>query len=244
MRRNSWIFQIVVCGLAVLGATGAFAQGRGGGARIPPITHPELDGPDLTGVYQLVPNGATLPGGLKNDGGPDEVPLQAAAQATQKAANLKADVKNLCLPVGPFRMMALQGNKLDIYRSPGRINMHFENYYLGHMRFVYLDRKEHKPGPYWVGDSIARWEGDTLVVDTASFNEYTWLNGNGAPHSDALKLTERYRLVEGGKYLEVKVTADDPKVLTKPYTYTRYYERTTNEIQEYVCWDDVLTVGK
>ena len=122
--------------------------------------------------------------------------------------------------------------------------MHFENYYLGHMRFIYLDRTQHKPGPYWVGDSIAKWEGDTLVVDTTGFNEYTWLNGTGAPHSEALHLTERYRLVEGGKYLELKVTAEDPKVLTAPYTYTRYYERTTNEIQEYVCWDDVLTVGK
>jgi hypothetical protein len=200
-----------------------------------------LAGPDFTGVYQLVPNGVSLPGGLRNDGNPDEVPLRPEAQATQKTTNLKDDVKNLCLPVGPFRMMAWPGNKIDVYRSPGRITIHFENYFLGHMRFLYLDRKEHKPGPFWVGDSIARWEGDTLVVDTANFNHYTWLNGAGAPHSDALRLTERLRLVEGGKYLEVKVTAEDPKVLTRPYTYTRYYERTTSEIQEYVCWDDVLT---
>jgi hypothetical protein len=245
MRRNNCLFRVALAGLSISMSLSAFAQGRGrGAAPLPPITHPELNGPDLTGVYQLVPNGVTLPGGLKNEGGPDEVPLQAAAVAKQKATNLKDDVKNLCLPVGPFRMMAWPGNKLDVYRSPGRINVHFENYFLGHIRFLYLDRAQHKPGPYWVGDSVARWDGETLVVDTTGFNEYTWLNGNGAPHSDALHLTERYRLIENGKYLELKVTADDPKVLTAPYTYTRYYERTTNEIQEYVCWDDVLTVGK
>ena len=222
---------------------GAFAQARGGASPTQAITRPELAGPDLTGVYQLVPNGVTLPGGLRNEGSPDDVPLQPAAQATQKTTDLKDDVKNLCLPVGPFRMMAWPGNKIDVYRSPGRINIHFENYFLGHMRLIYLDRQQHKPGSYWLGDSIGRWEGDTLVADTVNFNAYTWLNGAGAPHSDALRLTERFRLVEGGKYLEVKVTAEDPKVLTRPYSYTRYYERTTNEIREYICWDDVLTTG-
>ena len=220
---------------------GAFAQARGGASSAEAIARPELAGPDFTGVYELVPDGVTLPEGLRNEGSPDEVTLQPAAQAIQRATNLEDDVKNLCLPVGPFRMMAWPGNKIDVYRSPGRISIHFENYFLGHMRLIYLDRKQHKPGPYWLGDSIGRWEGDTLVVDTANSNQYTWLNGAGAPHSDALHLTERLRLVEDGKYLEVKVTAEDTKMLTTAYTYTRYYERTTSEIQEYVCWDDVLT---
>src|SRR5262245_46377682 len=124
MKRNNSISLIAAAtGLAAVLAVGAFAQGRGNAPRLPPITHPELDGPDLTGVYLLVPNGVTLPGGLKNEGGPDEVPLQAAALSKQKATNPKDDVKNLCLPVGPFRMMALPGNKIDVYRSPGRINI-------------------------------------------------------------------------------------------------------------------------
>ena len=139
-------------------------------------------------------------------------------------------------------MMAWDGNKIDLYRSPGRITMLFENYFLGHMRTIYLDR-QHTPGdPLWVGDSIGHWDGDTLVVDTNRFNEYTWLNSAGAPHSESLRLTERYRLVDGGKYLEVKMTAEDPKVLTGPYTYTRYYERTDSEIVEDICNDDLETV--
>ena len=80
------------------------------------------------------------------------------------------------------------------------------------------------------------------MVDTNRFNEHTWLNSAGAPHSEDLRLTERYRLVDGGKYLEVRMTAEDPKVLTAPYTYTRYYERVNTEIQEDICQDDLLTV--
>lgn len=226
------LLSVLVAGVALP----VFAQTAAG-------TRPELAGPDLTGVYQLIPNGVTLPEGFKNEGGPDRVPLQLSALATQKTRSPKDDLAKLCLPVGPFRMMAWERNKIDVYRSPGRITMLFENYFLGHMRTMYLDRP-HTPGTNWVGDSIARWERDTLVVDTTGFNEYTWLNDAGAPHSDALHLIERYRLVGGGKYLEVKVTAEDAKTLTRAYTYTRYYERVNTEIQEHICWDDVLTVGE
>ena len=91
-----------------------------------------------------------------------------------------------------------------------------------------------------VGDSISHWDGDTLVVETTNFTEHTWLNGAGAPHSEALKLTERYQLVGGGEYLEVKMTAEDSEVLTGPYTYTQYYERTNSEIQEDICQPDLI----
>ncbi len=239
------IFRGVTAGL-VLTAVSAFAQG-GAGARPAgpaPTTaeRAELKGPDFTGIYQLVPSGATLPGGLRNQGSPEEISLQQAAQATARSRNPKDDVAKLCMPVGPFRMMAWDGNKIDVYRSPGRITMLFENYFLGHMRTIYMDRP-HTPGPpLWVGDSVGRWDGDTLVVDTNRFNEYTWLNGAGAPHSEDLRLTERYRLVDGGKYLEVRMTAEDAKVLTAPYSYTRYYERVNTEIQEDICNDDLETV--
>ena len=118
--------------------------------------------------------------------------------------------------------------------------MLFENIALGHMRTIYLDRQHNKsPSPLWVGDSIGHWDADTLVVDTDNFNKYIWLNSAGAPQSVALHLSERYRLVLGGKYLELKMTADDPKTLTKPYTYTRYYEKVTAEIEEDSCTDDI-----
>jgi len=226
-------------GAWVLAAVSAFAQ-TGTAPRT--AERPELRGPDLTGFYLLVPNGVTLPGGLRNQDSPEEISLTPEAQAVVRSRSPKDDLAKLCMPVGPFRMMAWEANKIDVYRSPGRITILFENYFLGHMRSIYLDRP-HTPGPpLWVGDSVGHWDGDTLVVDTNRFNEYTWLNSRGAPHSEELRLIERYRLVEGGKYLEVRMTAEDPKVLTAPYTYTRYYERTNAEIQEDICKDDLLTV--
>ena len=200
--------------------------------------------PDLTGVYEVVPNGVTLPGGFKNEGSPEEISLLPAAAAKAKATDLSLDTAKDCQIIGPFRMMAREGNTIDLLPSPitNRIFMLFENFYLGLFRQVFLDRQhDPKREPTWNGDSTGRWEGDTLVADTTNFNEYTWLNAAGAPHSDALHLIERYRLVGGGQYMEAKVTAEDPKVLTRPYTYTRYYRKTNKEIPQYVCTDDLVT---
>ena len=99
---------------------------------------------------------------------------------------------------------------------------------MGLMRTIYMSR----PHPArrnlnWLGDSVGRWVGNPLVVDTVGFDDKTWLNDAGAQHSDALHLVEQIRPILGGRYLEYKVTAEDPKVLAKPYTYTRYYEKLT-----------------
>ena len=73
------------------------------------------------------------------------------------------------------------------------------------------------------------------MIDTVGFNDRTWLNEKGAQHSDALHLVERIRPVMGGKFLEYKVTAEDPKVLEKPYTYIRIYQKLETEIQDDFC---------
>jgi hypothetical protein len=76
------------------------------------------------------------------------------------------------------------------------------------------------------------------MVDTTGFNDETWLNDAGARHGDALHLVENIRPILSGKYLEYKVTAEDPKALAKPYTYTRYYEKLRAEIKEDICEDE------
>ena len=144
-------------------------------------------------------------------------------------------------------MMARPGTKIDVLPSPNRVTILFENIALGHMRTIYLNRPHPDKVPVsgevtgtWEGDSIGHWEGETLVVDTNGFENkgYTWLNDAGATHSDALHLVERYRPVNGGKYLELKLTAEDPKTLMKPYSYTRYFAKVNSEIQEDFCRDD------
>jgi hypothetical protein len=199
--------------------------------------------PDFTGVYDLVPSGTVIPGKLRTEGSPEALELLADAAAVAKSRDLSLDTAKDCQVIGTFRMMAHEGNRIDVlpWANNGRVIMLFEDHMLGHWREIALDRPHDSTlEPSWNGDSVGRFEGDTLVVETVGFNEYIWLNSLGAPHSDALKLTERYRLVGGGEYLELKMTAEDPKVLKRPYTYTRYYQRSQREMQEYVCTDGLI----
>jgi hypothetical protein len=201
--------------------------------------HASTPVPGLAGVYQIVASGTTLPGGLKNSGSPAELPLLPAAAQRMKSVNLKEDLAKVCAPVGPFRMMAWEHNKIELVPVRGMIVMLFEDLSHGVMRTIYLNRGHAENfEANWMGDSVGRWDGNTLVVDTVGFNDQTWLNSAGAQHSDALHLIERIRPVLDGKYLEYKVTAEDPKTLTRPYTYTRYYEKLNAEIQENVCEDE------
>jgi hypothetical protein len=180
-----------------------------------------------------------LPGGLKASGALSDIALVASAQQTAKSRNLDFDPARHCMVVGPFRMMARNDNRFEVLTTENRVTLMFERIALGNKREIYLGRTEHstKGEPTYLGDSIGRFEGDTLVVDTTRFNDATWLNDAGAPHSDALHLVERVRPVAGGKYLEYQVTADDAKTLAKSYTYTRYYQRSSAELQEDFCED-------
>ena len=195
--------------------------------------------PDLAGVYQAIPNGTTLSGGLKNGGSPGDIALLPTAAQQMKTVNLKQDPLKMCQPLGPFRMMAREGAKIELIPAKGMVVMLFEDISHGLMRTIYLNRgHREKPEPNWLGDSVGRWEGDTLVADTTSFNDKTWLNDAGAQHSDALHLVERIRPILSDAYLEYRVTADDAKALAKPYTYTRYYEKLKTEIMDDVCEDE------
>ena len=195
--------------------------------------------PDLQGVYQSIPDSMTLPGGLKNAGSPAAIELLPEAARQAKSIDLRQDPSKMCQPVGPFRMMAAKQTKIELVPVSSMIVMLFEDLSHGMMRTIYLKRG-HKPKtePTWLGDSVGRWEGNTLIVDTIGFNDQTWLNDGGAPHSEALHLVERIRPVLAGQYLEYKVTAEDPKTLAKPYSYTRYYKKLDSEIMDAPCEDE------
>ncbi len=194
---------------------------------------------NLAGIYEPVPSGTVLPGGLKASGALTDIALAAGAQQTAQSRNLDFDPAKHCMVVGPVRMMARDDNRFEVLTTGNRVTLMFERIALGNKREIYLGRKDHstKGDPTYLGDSIGRVEGDALVVDTTRFNGATWLNDAGAPHSDALHLVERFRPVSDGKYLEYQVTADDPKALTKPFTYRRYYQRSNNELREDFCED-------
>jgi hypothetical protein len=193
----------------------------------------------LAGIYEPVPAGTALPGGLKPSGTLTDIALTPQAQTTAKSRNLEFDPAKRCMVVGPFRMMARDDNRFELLTTQNRLTMMFERTALGNKREIYLGRTEHtsKGDPTYLGDSIGRIDGDTLVIDTTHFNDATWLNDVGAPHSEALHLVERIRPIAGGKFLEYEVTADDPQSLSKPYSYTRYFQRSNTELQEDFCED-------
>ena len=128
----------------------------------------------------------------------------------------------------------------EIIHTPGRVIQHFE--YDGFVRQIWTDGREHAKiedanERLWMGDSIGHWEDDTLVVDTTDFNDKTWLDRAGHPHSEELHVMERMRRVDQ-KTLQIDLTIEDPKTYTKPITAQMNYQlRPDWNISEYACTD-------
>ena len=107
----------------------------------------------------------------------------------------------------------------------------------GSYRQIYTDGRPlpKDMSPSWLGYSTAHWDGDTLVVDTAGFNDRGWLDARGHTHSDALHLTERFHRADFG-HLEVQITVDDPKTYTRPFTIRLSQELLPgSDLIEYFC---------
>ena len=104
-----------------------------------------------------------------------------------------------------------------IVQAPRQMVMLFEHY--DPPRQIYTDGRPlpTDPEPTWMGYASGKWEGDTLVVQSVGFNDKTWLDAGGHPHSEALKLTERYHRRDFG-HMDIEVTVNDPKYYTRPFT--------------------------
>ncbi len=94
---------------------------------------------------------------------------------------------------------------------------------------------EHDPNPAWMGYSVGRWDGDALVVDSNGYNDRTWLDHDGHPHTGALHITERYRRRDFG-HLDIDVTLSDPQTYARPWTIAVKAELAPDtEMIEFVC---------
>jgi hypothetical protein len=105
---------------------------------------------------------------------------------------------------------------------------------------IFTDGRAHDTtlGPLWMGDSIGRWEGDTLVADTVNFNDKTWLDRIGHPHSESLHIVERIRRVDHDHLVD-DITIDDPKTYTKPWsTHIEFGLRPKWTLAEQFCEDE------
>jgi hypothetical protein len=180
---------------------------------------------DLSGVW--VPTSTLLPGD------PSYQPWAQKIYDERKANKAKDDPQRYCLPEGAVRVNPLP---YKIVQRPDMVLQLWEGNTHSFRRF-FLDgraRPESEPES-WTGRSSGKWDGDTLVVDTVGFNDKTWLDSTGKPHSKAMRLNERYRRPDLG-HLDVDLTIDDEKAFTKPYKFTRTFTLAPGwELQEYVC---------
>ena len=117
-----------------------------------------------------------------------------------------------CLPGGPSDMLS---GMYRVIQSPTVIALLYENG-TGRSRQIHMDGRTlpHDPNPTWLGYSVGRWDRDTLVVESAGFNDRTWLDRAGHPHSEKLRVTERFRRVDFG-HMQYQITFDDPETLTR-----------------------------
>ena len=173
--------------------------------------------PDLTGLWQwLSPDTAIGNVALRKPGDLQAAEIQPWVQALlqQRAENFGIDNPHYqCLPDGPN--YSTGGGFKRILQTPAMIVILQEDLTY---RQIHMDGRalETDPNPSWMGYSVGHWEGDTLVVESSGYNDRTWLLG-GYPHTEALRMTERFRRTDFG-HLEIAVTFDDPKAYNKAWT--------------------------
>ena len=144
------------------------------------------------------------------------------------------DPTEKCIPPGIPREM-LQPFPWEIVYARDRVIMIFE--YQSLVRQIFTDGRGHPKDlePTYMGHAIGKFEGDALVIDTVGFNDKTWLDPMGLPHSDAMHVTERIRRVDHNTLVD-EYTIDDPKAYTKRWKAQRSFQLKPDwQIQEYVC---------
>jgi hypothetical protein len=251
--KRSLVGFLSAAALAVLLAVTAVAQNvqpLSDDAEPPGPTPRTADGkPDLSGVYYAPGSRAesktgSIYGGyslnIAKDLPPDGVPFQPWAKKLYEhrlTTQGQEDPEGYCLPSGvprtnPYPWKIVQTPHLVVILYEGNIHSY---------RQIFLDRKTHPKDldPTWFGDSIGQWEGDTLVVDTVGFNDKTWLDGHGHPHTDALHVIERYSRPVRGRIVD-QITIDDPKAYTKPWTVIEKSQLAGVELHEYICNENNL----
>ena len=194
--------------------------------------------PDWSGVWS--PDWSLLFGG--GGGGPPAQPqLTPAAQAKLEAFRKNQAEHGVdqfaqahCIPPGMPGIMR-QPYPVEFLFTPGRVTLFTETY--SQARRIYTDGRPlpEDPDPYFNGNSVGHWEGDTLLVETTGFSEYAGDIGAGIPHGPNMKISERIWLDKPG-VLRITTTITDPDVLTAPYVQQLAFKKEADwEIREYVC---------
>ena len=188
--------------------------------------------PDLSGVW-MARNGSFY---LASDLKPEEIRPWAAALYKQREENFRNDTDGIaCLPPGPKAGIGVGPYPMKIVQTPDFTVVLYE--YQTIFRQIFTDGRAlpEDANPTWMGYSVGHWDGDTLVVTTAGYNDRTTIDLAGHPHTEALRVTERYQRRDAG-HIDLQVTLDDPKAYTKAWTLPIQLDLVPDgELIEYIC---------
>lgn len=188
--------------------------------------------PDFSGLWRI--NSGAYGGNITQDLKPGDVATWAEALFKQRSEDLSKDHMGvLCLPMGPGYSLG-GGGLTKIIQTPGLIVILHEDLTY---RQVFLDGRmlPKDPNPSWMGYSVGHWDGDTLVVKTSGYNERSWLDAGGHPHTEGLVVTERFQRRDFG-HVDLEVTFEDPPAFAKPILIKAEATLAADtELLEYVC---------
>ncbi len=227
-------------GLACLLAGSSVPASRalaGGTTAAPPFGQPPAGTVNFTGQWAMPEPVRRL---LTSEGRePPLTPagrkLYAQRRAALAAGDRQIDPVSRCLMHGVPRLLYAPYAFLILQTTRSVNFVHEVNHTF---RIIYWDPKlPQDPDPSWLGSSIARLDGRTLVIDSIGFNDQTWLDYSGLPHGDKLRVQERYTLVAAGR-IEGSVTLTDPEYYSAPWT-TRFtlLKQPGMTLRESVCTD-------
>ena len=208
-----------------------YAYGQGTSPSSDPVSKASRPAADLSGTWRLA-FGAYF---FNVREGLDTASAQSWAERVrqQRLENFTKDRWTItCLPAGPA--LGLDRQIAKIVQTPSLIVILYEDLTY---RQIFLDGRQppRDPRPSWMGYSTGRWEGDTLVVESLGFNDRTWLDYSGNPHTEALRIEERYRRVDHN-HITLDLTYDDLGAYVKPWTvHTSMILAPGAELIEYVC---------
>lgn len=198
--------------------------------------------PDLSGIWRANSGGYVY--NIASDLKPEEIQPWAEALYKQRTEDFSKDYPGYhCLPgIGPSIGVGMLG-AFKILQTPNAIALLSEGFGGGSAvgpnayHQIFIDGRElpKNPNPTWQGYSVGRWEGETLVVESAGFNDRTWLDAGGHPHTEELRVTQRFRRKDFG-HMELRTTFDDPKVYARPWTISEDVTLVPDtELLEFVC---------
>lgn len=189
--------------------------------------------PDLSGIWRNG-GGDRLNNNIAADLQPGDVaPWAEALYQSRRLEFGKNSMDSQCLPLGPAYLTS-RYHPFRVMQAPTLVTFLYED--MAH-REIFTDGRslESDPNPTWMGYSVGRWEGDTLVVESNGYTDRSWLDFDGHPHTEALRITERYTRRDFG-HMEVRVTMVDPAAYLKSIVFTMpVVLQVDTEMLEFVC---------